>query len=185
MANGQPDGVSDGLRPALEEMARLLLEKGLTVAVAESSIGGYLSHLITMLPGASKTYRGGVVAYDNRLKTQVLKVPQVVIDHEGAVSAQTALVMASGVRVLCDADIGLSETGIAGPGGGDGLKPAGTVFMAIVARDGYQLAERSRWQTDRAGFKERTAEGMLDLALHYLRRESPVPPGGECPPEAF
>ena len=128
-----------------------------------------MTHLLTSVPGISKSYLGSVVAYGNAAKTQALKVPPQLIEYEGAVSAQTALSMVAGVRQLFDADIGLSETGIAGPTGGDALKPAGTVYLAIVARDGYQLAERCVWHTDRAGFKTRAAEAMLDLALHYLR----------------
>ena len=161
---------------AEEEVAQLLAAKGLTLAIADSSAGGYLSNLLTAVPGISRSFLGGVTAYGNAAKVQVLKVPPYLLEHEGAVSAQTALAMASGVRVLLDADIGLSETGIAGPTGDSGLKPVGTVFLAIVARDGYQLAERSVWKTDRAGFKVQTANAMLDLALHYLRRERLAPP---------
>ena len=161
----------------LEEVADLLAAKGLTIAVAESSAGGYLSHLLTTVPGISMSFLGGIVAYGNLAKTTILKVPEDLLKYEGAVSAQTALSMAAGARVLLNADIGLSETGIAGPGGGvasqsagDSGKPVGTVYIAIIARDGYQLAERCLWKTNRAGFKNQTAEAMLDLALHYLRR---------------
>ena len=171
----------------LEEAAELLASKGLTIAVAESSAGGYLSHLLTTVPGVSKSFLGGVVAYGNLAKVTILKVPEDLLKHEGAVSAQTALSMAAGVRVLLNADIGVSETGIAGPGGGDSAalgafaKPVGIVFIAIVARDGYQMAERCLWKTDRAGFKDQTAAAMLDLALHYLRRGrsvfTPAPKG--------
>ena len=152
-----------------EEVGDLLTKKGLTIATAESTTGGYIGHLLNLVPGSSKYFIGGVIAYNTRVKTEVLKIPAETIEHEGSVSAQTALVMARGARELLQADIGISETGIAGPSGGSPEKPKGTVFIAIDAKDGYQLVERFVWDTDRMGFKERTAEAALELVRHYLR----------------
>ena len=153
-----------------EEVAALLTDKGLTIVTAESTTGGYIGHLLNLVPGSSKYFIGGVIAYNTRAKTEVLKVPKETIEHEGSVSAQTALAMAQGARRLMHADIAVSETGTAGPTGGSPEKPPGTVFIAIDVGDGYQLAERYVWDTDRMGFKERTAEAALELVRHYLRR---------------
>ncbi len=153
-----------------EEVARLLTEKGLKIVTAESTTGGYIGHLLNLVPGASKYFIGGVTAYTTKAKTSVLNVPASTIEQNGSVSAQTALAMAEGARLLLEADIGIGESGTAGPTGGSAERPRGTVFVAISAKDGYQLAERFLFDTDRMGFKERTAEAALDLVKHYLSR---------------
>ncbi len=153
-----------------EEVAALLTQKKLTIVTAESTTGGYIGHLLNSVPGSSKYFPGGVIAYNTRVKVKVLKVPQSTIDNDGSTSAQTALAMARGARELLEADIAISETGIAGPTGGSPQKPMGTVFIAISTREGYELAERHVWSGDRQGFKERTAEAALALARHYLKR---------------
>jgi PncC family amidohydrolase len=153
-------------------VAEALMKAGKRVAVAESTTGGYIGHLLNNVPGSSKYFIGGVVAYSNQPKMHVLKVPEHVLKETGSVSAQTALAMAQGVRVLMQADIGVAETGIAGPSHGSPEKPVGTVFMAISTKDGYELVERSVWQTDRMGFKEKTAEAVFSLVEHYLARKT-------------
>jgi len=153
-----------------EEVARLLTEKGLHVVTAESTTGGYIGHLLNLVPGSSKYFTGGVIAYTSQAKSEVLGVPMSTIEQEGSVSAQTVLAMAKGARGLLKADIAIAESGTAGPTGGSPQKPAGTVFIAIDTKDGYQLAERCQWDTDRMGFKERTAEAALGLVRTYLQR---------------
>ena len=153
----------------LEEIAKVLTERKLTIGTAESTTGGYIGHLLNNPPGSSKYFVGGVVAYHTKPKIEVLKVAKGVIESAGSVSAQTALAMAQGVRNVLDVDVGIGETGIAGPTGGSDARPVGTVFIAISTRDGYELVERHVWDTDRLGFKEKTAEAALALVRHYLR----------------
>ncbi len=153
----------------------MLASSGLTISLAESSTGGYIGHLLNGLPGSSKYFVGGIVAYHNKPKVSLLKVPQELLEAEGAVSFHTALAMARGVREALDTDIGVSETGTAGPGGGTPEKPVGTAFIAISARDKYELSERYLWKTDRQGYKDRTAEAVLDLVKHYLARKKAPP----------
>ena len=108
--------------------------QGRTLATAESITGGQLSSTITAIPGASKIFRGGVIAYATDLKFSLLGVSDLVLADGGAVQAQVALEMATGVAVKLNADFGLAVTGVAGPASQDGHLP-GTVFVACVMRD--------------------------------------------------
>ncbi len=108
-----------------------LKEKGLCVATAESCTGGWVSKLITNVEGASDVFGCGICAYSNEIKVKVLGVREETLQKYGAVSAQTAAEMAAGVRRISGADIGISVTGIAGPGGGSAEKPVGLVYLGI------------------------------------------------------
>ncbi len=147
-------------------MVRLLGDRGLTLAVAESSSGGLIGHLITQAPGSSAVFLGGVIAYHNRLKEQ-LGVSRQVLESEGAVSGATAGAMAEAVRRWAGADIGLGVSGIAGPGGGTEAKPVGLTYIALVA-PGALLAEQHIFQGDRGQAKQASAEAAIALALRYL-----------------
>ena len=114
-----------------EELGSMLSANGQTIAVAESCTGGLLGHTITNVPGSSLYYLGGIVAYSDTIKMEFLEVSISTIKKYGAVSEKTALIMASSVMELFDADIGIVITGIMGPGGGSPEKPVGTVFIAI------------------------------------------------------
>ena len=114
-----------------------LRSRGMTFAAAESCTGGLIAKRITDLSGASAVFRGGVVSYTNDVKRDVLGVPQEILDRYGAVSPWTAGYMASGVRKLLKADIAVSVTGLAGPGGDEFGHPVGTVYI------GYESAEKS------------------------------------------
>lgn len=114
---------------------QILLElknKKKTLAVAESCTGGLISHKITNVPGSSEYFLGGIIAYSNGVKIKVLGVPRETIKKYGAVSCQTALSMAEGIRRLLKSDIAASVTGIAGPQGGSKKKPKGIVYIALV-----------------------------------------------------
>jgi nicotinamide-nucleotide amidase len=113
-------------------IARRLTEKGLTLAVAESCTGGLITDLLTDIPGSSAFLERGVVTYSNAAKTALLNVSEEVIRDHGAVSAETARLMAEGVRKLAGTDLGIAVTGIAGPSGGTETKPVGTVFVALA-----------------------------------------------------
>lgn len=124
------------MKDSAKKLVDILSEKGLRIASAESCTGGMVSAAITAAPGASSVFDGTVVSYSNGVKNTLLGVPQEVLDTHGAVSAQCAEAMAEGVRSLMSADIGISLTGIAGPGGGTPEKPVGTVYLGISSKHG-------------------------------------------------
>jgi nicotinamide-nucleotide amidase len=151
----------------LEEVIGLLLkEQGLTLAVAESCTGGVICHRITNVAGASDYFLGGAVTYSNRAKTELLGVPEEILEAKGAVSPETARAMAVGVREVFHADIGLSVTGIAGPTGGTPEKPVGTVYVGLAGPWGMD-ARRHRFNGSREQIKTLSAQTAMD----WLRRE--------------
>lgn len=152
-------------------VGELLRAQGLTLSVAESCTGGLLGHMLTNVPGSSDYFIGGVVAYSYDAKERVLNVRHNTLYDHGAVSEQTALEMARGVRRLFLTDVALSVTGIAGPGGGMPGKPVGLVYVALSARDRegcYQFV----WASDREGNKARSAQAALELLIAYLRERA-------------
>ena len=154
---GQGDDTLEGC------VGRLLERAGATLGIAESCTGGLIGHRLTNVPGASNYVRGVVVAYDNRVKVDVLGVPDVLLEHHGAVSRDVAIAMAVGARRITGADFSLSTTGIMGPGGGTEDKPVGTVWIAVDSRFGETHAVLLRLGTDRVRNKERAATAALDL----------------------
>lgn len=138
----------------------------MTLAVAESITGGLIGHVLTETPGASRVYVGGAVAYDNRLKARI-GVSRETLERRGAVSEETAIEMAQGVRAWAGSDVGIAVTGIAGPGGATEAKPVGLTYVAIEDPNGT-ACECHLWAGDRSGNKRRTAEAALRLALQRL-----------------
>ncbi len=118
-----------------EVIGRMLKEKGKKLAVAESCTGGYISHLITSVPGSSEFYNGSVTAYSNDVKENTLGVKKSTLEKYGAVSEQVAKEMAEGVKRIFNADFAVSTTGIAGPTGGTQEKPVGTVWIAVAGEN--------------------------------------------------
>jgi nicotinamide-nucleotide amidase len=114
-----------------EAISVIFSEKNLTLSIAESCTGGYISHLITSIPGSSSFFLGGVVSYANEVKRDLLDVPQELIEKHGAVSIQTVEKMAEGVRKKTGSDISLATSGVMGPGGGSDEKPVGYVCVAM------------------------------------------------------
>lgn len=159
---GAPDGNS------LEVIVgRLLEQRGVTLAVAESCTGGLVGHRITNIPGSSAYYEGSITAYSYDIKELILHVRHDTLYHYGAVSEQTAREMACGVRRAFCTDIGLAVTGIAGPGGSTPEKPVGLVYVALAASDG-EWVEQHVWSGNRRENKEHSAEAALDLLRRYL-----------------
>ena len=150
-----------------EEVGGLLTKLGLTIAIAESSTGGLTSHLITNVPGSSSYYKGTVVAYDNEVKIKILGVKKETIQEYKSVSPQTAEEMAEGVRRAMDTDIGLSETGIAGPTRGSSGKGMGLFYIALSSRHGNRVEEHT-FQGDRLENKQSAAEAALNMLKEYL-----------------
>ena len=148
-------------------VGRLLKRREAKLAVAESCTGGLVGHRLTNVPGSSTYYHGSVTAYSNDVKELIIGVRHDTISQYGAVSEQAAREMAQGVRCAFRADIGLSVTGIAGPGGGAPGKPVGLVYIALSASD-CEWVERCMWTGNRWENKERSAEAALDLLRRYL-----------------
>ena len=114
-----------------EKLVKLLKERSLTISCAESCTGGLIAKTITDVGGCSEVFMGGVVSYANEVKINILGVSANDINNHGAVSEAVAKQMADGVRRVCGSDIGISSTGIAGPGGGTPEKPVGTVYVGF------------------------------------------------------
>ena len=148
-------------------VGRLLEQRRLTLALAESCTGGLVSHRITNVPGSSAYYHGSVIAYSNEIKELALQVRRDTLHRYGAVSEYAALEMAQGVRRAFHTDIGMAVTGIAGPDGGAPEKPVGLTFVSLAAPD-VERVERHVWNGDRQENKERSSEAVLDLLRRYL-----------------
>ena len=154
--------------PSLEAVClRLLLERGLTFAAAESCTGGLIAKRITDLPGASAVFRGGVVSYTNGVKEKVLGVPADTLERFGAVSRETALAMAEGVRRLTGADLAVSVTGICGPASDERNTPVGTGFVGLAAPD-CLVCRPIRMGNDREMGRMRAASHAFDLLRRRL-----------------
>jgi nicotinamide-nucleotide amidase len=178
LLQGAGEGLAGALRGSLAQylfaenerpVAELVLEAarsaGLTVGVAESATGGLVAARLTSIPGASDVFRGGIVAYDNDVKVAQLRVPHDVLAAHGAVSAETAAAMAAGARVALGADVAVSDTGIAGPGGGTPEKPVGLVYLHAEGPEGAETL-----QLHLHGGREQIRRRAAVAALHLLRR---------------
>lgn len=146
-----------------EVVGRLLLQKGRTLAAAESCTGGFLSHRITRVPGSSSYFKGAAVVYSDEAKIE-LGVKASTLERHGAVSRETALEMAQTARERFGSDLALSVTGIAGPTGGSETLPVGTVWIGL-AEAGQAQARELRLQ----GERERIIQGASQAALNWLR----------------
>jgi len=130
--------------------------------VVESCTGGLIAHRLTGVEGSSVYFKGGVIAYSNSLKSQLLDVSTTTLRSQGAVSEDTAREMAQGVRCKCNADFGLSTTGIAGPSGGTPDKPVGTVWIAW-ADASQTITRKFQFAADRKGNKLLFSQAALNL----------------------
>jgi PncC family amidohydrolase len=148
-------------------VGKLLRQQGLRLAVAESCTGGLVGHLITNVPGSSTYYMGSVTAYAYEAKVRLLGVRWETLEKYGAVSKETVLEMASGVRRALAADIGAAVSGIAGPGGGTPDKPVGLTWVGLSAA-GVDEAWRFIWEGDRLYIKEQAARAVLQRLVDYL-----------------
>lgn len=146
-------------------VARMLISGKISISIAESCTGGLLAHKLTNVPGISEVFDRGVVSYSNKSKQDLLYVKAETLEKYGAVSEQTAGEMAKGIRVISGTDIGVSITGIAGPGGGTPEKPVGLVYIGF-ADSKTLLVEKHLFTGDRMDIKQRSA----DAALHMIRK---------------
>ncbi len=150
----------------IEVLARL--EKaGLTLAVAESCTGGRICDRLTDVPGASERFKGGIVAYSNESKMRLLGISHDALKEHGAVSAECAIEMAAGAAKAFGADVGISVTGIAGPGGATPQKPVGLVFIGVAMRK-ERASFRYLFDGDRKSIKAQATEEALQLVLGFV-----------------
>ncbi|MBN1297396.1 competence/damage-inducible protein A [bacterium] len=159
--------VSDDERDLEQVVGDLLVQRNATVATAESCTGGLIAHMLTNVPGSSRYLIGGIVSYENRIKTGWVEVPVELISQYGAVSFPVAEAMAEGIRRVMKTDFGVATTGIAGPDGGTIDKPVGSVHVA-VAGPADVVSEYHRFPMDRQGNKQRFATAALDLLRRRL-----------------
>ena len=158
---------ADNDRDLAEVVVDACRRKHLTLAVAESCTGGLLGARLTAVPGASDVFRGGVIAYDNDVKSETLGVPAALMGEHGAVSEPVAISMALGARTVAGADLGVAITGIAGPTGGTADKPVGTVWIALADR-AAAAARHMRFSGDRNEIRHRATQAALDLIRRKL-----------------
>lgn len=148
-------------------VVNMLREKKISLALAESCSGGLIANRVTNIPGSSEVFLAGVVSYSNEAKAEILGVPWELITTHGAVSAEVALAMAAGAKKITNADIAVSATGIAGPGGGTPEKPVGLVYLAIDTPNGARV-ERNLFRGGRLDVKYRTSQTALNMIRIYL-----------------
>lgn len=153
----------------LEKIASLLKERKLWIATAESCTAGLIAHMLTNISGSSAYFKGGVVAYANEVKVNLLGVKEDTLAKYGAVSHQTAYEMASGIKNLMGVNIGLATTGIAGPTGGTEEKPVGLVYIGLATDEGVEV-KKFNFKGDRLQNKENFAKSALNMLLEYLER---------------
>jgi nicotinamide-nucleotide amidase len=158
----------------LEDAERLLAElraRGLTLATAESCTGGLIAAALTAVPGSSATVLAGYVTYSNEAKTRMVGVPAAMIEGFGAVSEPVARRMAEGALADAGADLAVSCTGIAGPGGGSAAKPVGLVHLGCAARGRATLAEHHVFPGDRTAIRAATVSAAFQLIRRALHTE--------------
>ncbi len=154
----------------VEEIAAQLVAQGKRVSVAEADTCGLVGYLLSTVPGSSRYFPGGVIAYTGGLKQSILGVPDDVYTAKGSVSPEVASAMAKGVRDLTGTDYGISVTGVAGPTGGQPGIPIGTFYIGLAGPDDVEVTERIQTNAaDRDGNKRQAAQAVLDLLGRHLQ----------------
>ena len=151
-----------------QAIGRLLRTKGLTIAIAESVTGGLICHRLSEVPGSSKYFKMGMVAYDSKVKMSSLGVPPEVVHKDQAVNEQVAKYMADSVRLLAGADLGLATTGFAGPEGGTPNAPLGTVYIGLSHKKYGVIADKIVYPSSRPRTKQYAAQRALYVLYRYL-----------------
>lgn len=150
-----------------EKVAALFIAKKKTLAIAESCTGGFLADHLTNIPGSSRFFRLGCIAYSNEAKTKLLKVPVSTLRKYGAVSAPAAVAMAANIRRILKTDFGVGVTGIAGPAGAAPRKPIGLTYIAIKTAC-ESLCVQCRFKGKRTSIKSQVARQTFRLLLEFL-----------------
>ncbi|MDD5946439.1 MAG: CinA family protein [Oscillospiraceae bacterium] len=162
------------LDKTLADVVKLLRERGLSVATAESLTGGLLSERITSVAGASQVFELGICTYSDRMKRDMLAVPPEILQRYGAVSRETAYAMAHGLSVRSGAALSLAVTGIAGPDGGTKEQPVGTVYAGFAFQGEVAATLLRLWELpelDRNGIRHYTAKCVFCIAKQLLEAE--------------
>ena len=144
----------------IEEIIKSFIKNKLKIAIAESCTGGYISHMITNISGASKVFERGIVCYSNQAKTDLLNVDPKSIEEHGVVSEDVVKQLAYNIRVNSNVDIGIGISGIAGPTGGTPDKPVGLVFIGFSTTE-QTITQKFTFHSDRIKFKELVLEKVL------------------------
>ncbi|MFA6472107.1 MAG: competence/damage-inducible protein A [Candidatus Latescibacterota bacterium] len=165
------DVVFSSTGESLEKIVgNMLIEKNLTLGIAESCTGGLIANRITNIPGSSNYFLCGVVTYSNASKEKILGIDRDSICSHGAVSKEVAAAMAERIRIISGADIGISTTGIAGPGGGSDEKPVGYMFAGYSTVSGTET-QKFQFIEDRLINKSRMSQAVLDILRLHLKRD--------------
>ena len=154
----------------LNNLQQLCIEKGVSIAVAESCTAGLIASKLTTLPGSSSYFNGGVVAYQNEIKTKILGVSQSIIDEKTEVSLEVVKQMAKSVLEKFDANFAIATTGYAGPAGGTNKNPIGTVFIAIASVVGV-VVSRFVFLGDRQSVVNQASESALSLLYTEIKKQ--------------
>ena len=154
----------------LNNLKQLCIEKGVSIAVAESCTAGLIASKLTTLPGSSSYFNGGVVAYHNKIKTKVLGVRQSIIDEKTEVSVEVVNQMAKSVLEKFDANFAIATTGYAGPSGGTNKNPIGTVFIAIASVVGI-VVNRFVFLGNRQSIVNQASESALSLLYNEIKKQ--------------
>ncbi len=150
-----------------KKISQILIQKKLTLAIAESCTGGLLTHRLTNIPGSSDFLKVGIIAYSNQTKIKLLKISPKVIEKYGSVSNPVAIAMAQGVQKIHQTDFGISITGIAGPNGGSSAKPVGLTYIALSAKT-KTICQKFIFKGNRLQIKSQAAIKALQLLLNYF-----------------
>lgn len=164
--------LGEGKNSLSQALGVLLVERKLTLALAESCTGGLVGHLITEIPGSSRYFTSSCVTYSNSAKRRILKVSRSLLRKHGAVSREVALAMAKGAKKVGKADIGVAITGIAGPSGGSPDKPVGLVWIAVVMKGRDPVVREYSLGRDRAIITRRAAAAAMDLVRRTLLEDT-------------
>ena len=159
-------GYDDDTLP--KKVVEYLKDKNLKIAFCESCTGGYISKTITDVPGASDVFDCGMVTYSNEIKARLAGVSPIALKNNGAVSEEVATQMAKGIRTLAKADIGISVTGIAGPGGGTEEKPVGLVYMGISTKN-TTVTKKLNFRGNREKIRLSTVNAVMSTLIEYLK----------------
>ena len=155
----------------VQDIAEILVARNQTVSVAEADTCGLVGYMFSTVPGSSRWFPGGVIAYTGGLKQKVLGVSDELYETKGTVSPEMAVAMAVGARDLTNTDYAVSVTGIAGPTGGRSGLPIGTFYIGVAGPDGLEVAERIHTDTgDRDGNKRQAADAVIELLGRQLKR---------------
>ena len=154
----------------LNNLQQLCIEKGVSVAVAESCTAGLIASKLTTVSGSSSYFKGGVVAYQNEIKTKILGVSRSIIDEKTEVSAEVVKQMAKSVLEKFDADFAVATSGYAGPTGGTNKNPIGTVFIAIASVEGV-VVSRFVFSGNRQSVVNQASESALDLLYTKIKKQ--------------